>query len=589
MNKITKIALTLIFGLLVAGSVRAATLYDRYVELTGVFPTRQERAEKAFECGVVFKASEYKGTYSQNIGLLKCLPKPGMLGANPVTGFKKTLSSSMTSTQTTVPLSSITTTDGTTLTMAILGGEVFLSIEPGSSKEEIIRCTAISSTTFTSCTRGLAFSGTSVAQVDANRYAHNAGSTVIMSNVHYVYNTTTKANTWLDTQTFASSTSQTIQRIYLGTSTPAYLENNAGVLYYCNNSASCAAIGAGANTYSFQAPFWIDGSRIGLASSTGDFLYRDGTDLAIRVQPTGGVATSTTGLIVDTSDNFAFTGTLSAATTTLSSTGTNPVLSINQGGAGLGVRVNTGGLTVLSGETTLASNALTIGATSTDALINGGETTLHSHAYDLFAGITSDTAKTYRNYQIPFSTNAYTSGNGTATLYNTGNSLGWAASSDAGNEYIITERVYRDKNAFTFGLKNLITEFELSVDATTDEQAGWGFTEGTAPFSDYDDASDDAACFTVGADGKLYAHTSTGAGGAAHTETEITGITLTNPNTYRIEFIKATSAKFYVNGVLKATHTTNLPNGNNVKWGFGSGGNGINIDSAIAPWFAIEK
>jgi len=55
------------------------------------------------------------------------------------------------------------------------------------------------------------------------------------------------------------------------------------------------------------------------------------------------------------------------------------------------------------------------------------------------------------------------------------------------------------------------------------------------------------AGFTISPAGNLYAKTSNGSGGANHTETQITGITLTNVNYYRIEFIPSTSATFYVN------------------------------------------
>ena len=41
--------------------------------------------------------------------------------------------------------------------------------------------------------------------------------------------------------------------------------------------------------------------------------------------------------------------------------------------------------------------------------------------------------------------------------------------------------------------------------------------------------------------------------------TEITGITITDRHIYRAEYTSATSIKFYIDGVLKATHTTNLP------------------------------
>jgi len=52
------------------------------------------------------------------------------------------------------------------------------------------------------------------------------------------------------------------------------------------------------------------------------------------------------------------------------------------------------------------------------------------------------------------------------------------------------------------------------------------------------------------------------ANGTNQTTTDVTqGSTLTQYNSYVIEYIAATSAKFYINGVLVATHTTNLPAG----------------------------
>jgi len=110
-----------------------------------------------------------------------------LLGFSVISNYKTTLSASMTATQSTIPVSKITTKDGHTITMADLGERVFLTIEPGANKEEIAMCTGISGTSFTGCTRGLAFYGTSTASVLANRKTHSSGSTIVMSNVHYVY------------------------------------------------------------------------------------------------------------------------------------------------------------------------------------------------------------------------------------------------------------------------------------------------------------------------------------------------------------------------------------------------------------------
>ena len=57
--------------------------------------------------------------------------------------------------------------------------------------------------------------------------------------------------------------------------------------------------------------------------------------------------------------------------------------------------------------------------------------------------------------------------------------------------------------------------------------------------------------------GNLFAHNSNG---TTKTSTDVNSwITLTDWNTYEIVFNPWVDAKFYINGVLKATHTTNLP------------------------------
>lgn len=142
------------------------------------------------------------------------------LGYSVVSRYQTTLNQSMTSNQTTVPVSSVTTFDDHVLVMADLGDVVFLTIEPGKSREEIVKCTGISGTSWTGCTRGLAFYGTSEVAVAANQNAHNAGSSVVMSNVHYVYDQLTDKDTDQTTSgdwdnsgdwTFSGNVSSTVQ------------------------------------------------------------------------------------------------------------------------------------------------------------------------------------------------------------------------------------------------------------------------------------------------------------------------------------------------------------------------------------------
>jgi hypothetical protein len=76
---------------------------------------------------------------------------------------------------------------------------------------------------------------------------------------------------------------------------------------------------------------------------------------------------------------------------------------------------------------------------------------------------------------------------------------------------------------------------------------------------DENDPEDQNVGFKI-SNGTLYAlHSKTD--GEAKTEytTEITGITLTALNIYRVELDQGSEIRFYVNDVLKATHNSNLP------------------------------
>lgn len=187
----------LLFGFVLIGSLffkaqgsEAKTLYDCFQQKGIAWTSISNRAIIAAEQAVW----QYKGTAVQNTLLSSRLcpvdsEGNSLLGFSVATGYEKNLRVSMDSTQTTVPVTSFVLKDGTTLDVAALGGKIFLTVEPGTTREEIMLCTGSNSSTinFDPCVRGLSFSGTSTAGVAANRKAHNAGSKVIMSNVHYVY------------------------------------------------------------------------------------------------------------------------------------------------------------------------------------------------------------------------------------------------------------------------------------------------------------------------------------------------------------------------------------------------------------------
>jgi len=247
------------------------TLRACYFKLHESFGSVEDRAATAAKYGIW----QYKGTSEQNIqlALLLCPPED-KLGFAVVTDYQKGLSSPMTQTQDFVPVTSLTLKDGTTFDISDLGGKVFLTIEPGATKEEIVLCTNISTTTsrFTNCTRGLAFKGSSVSGVSGNAQTHNSGSTVVMSNVHYVY------QQFVDT----NNVNQTIDGIKSFINFPKVTSTTAipstgdqlASKYYVDN------VGAGgftASNVSTTRGLSVDGSvpeRVGInASSTGSTAF----------------------------------------------------------------------------------------------------------------------------------------------------------------------------------------------------------------------------------------------------------------------------------------------------------------------------
>lgn len=129
-----------------------------------------------------------------------------------ITNYKTTLSQNINSTQSTIPVASIQTSDSTphTITSADFDDVAFLVIEPGGANQEIIEVTDVDATVpeWTGATRGLAFyGGGAPVSVAGNKKSHQAGSTVIMSNVHWYYDELmdlTSAETVTGVKTFAS-------------------------------------------------------------------------------------------------------------------------------------------------------------------------------------------------------------------------------------------------------------------------------------------------------------------------------------------------------------------------------------------------
>jgi len=153
-----------------------------------------------------------------------------------------------------------------------------------------------------------------------------------------------------------------------------------------------------------------------------------------------------------------------------------------------------------------------------------------------------------------------------ANIYGTAGTI--AVSTDILNGYSVANN------------KAVRIKFLLSVGSTADRR-GWGFAISNTDIFTAETSTSNGEIRFISNAGTLYAQN---ANGTTATYTNISsGVTLTNLNLYEIIFKPGTEAKFYINGVLKATHTTNLPTTGTLLLCFGSNstGSGVFITSPV--------
>lgn len=116
---------------------------------------------------------------------------------------------------------------------------------------------------------------------------------------------------------------------------------------------------------------------------------------------------------------------------------------------------------------------------------------------------------------------------------------------------------------------------------------GFGIADATTTFDDVETSVASGIRF-VNNNGVIYA---SNGDGSANTNTNVdSGITDANWNIYEIVFNPGTDAKFYINGTLVATHTTNLPTGSLQFFGMGYTKGTNNITFYVNPiTFSLEQ
>lgn len=219
---------------------------------------------------------------------------------------------------------------------------------------------------------------------------------------------------------------------------------------------------------------------------------------------------------------------------------------------------------------------------------------------DLKLGVGPQSNTRYLNIYVPFidpadvgTTSPFWAENGAPSLVN-GYYFADFGSNPSGQIYLA--EVFKFYNIGMNTTRKIFFETEVTFQGSGDlsKAGGFGFCTGDAAYIVEEDgqASQSIAGFML-KDAVLYAHTSNG---TSVTRTALTGLTLSNPNTFRMEIDlghATPQVRFYVNGVLRATHTTNVPTNSGLPMcAFGGGeaaGGELTLDKFTAPRIAIEK
>ena len=244
--------------------------------------------------GIVANSNIQSSTYLTNLhGPNQIEIDNEALGAGAAvrpTGYKAFLdeSKSAAHSDTTLTVSTITLRDGTTLDGANLGSTIVLSINPGKSNNEIVKCTGLTTASkqFTGCTFGYKLDGTNTTQ-NANILAHSPGEPVIISNddlyLNQVYPQKNATSTITGQWNFSSSTVNVV-KLEFGTSTNAYIwfDKSSGQIGFASSTSGELVWNTDGTTFSPLNPIQLNSGILILATSSASGLILNGGALEIN-------------------------------------------------------------------------------------------------------------------------------------------------------------------------------------------------------------------------------------------------------------------------------------------------------------------
>lgn len=244
-------------------------------------------------------------------------------GYAPVTDYESRTTQYVNASATTIPVASTKDKSGQEIVIGDISPSstvrTYFVLEAGTSREEIITCTGKSTGNWTSCSRGLAFQGGSPTASTTLAKAHNAGSSIIMTNVGQFY-----AQEFVDLYSSQDInglkqfhvfprvvTTGTLPTLSSQFATKQYVDNvGAGGFTASNVSSTLGlqAISSGTpNCPTAAACVGIFASTTGLA-----FSIPSGA-IYVTTTPAGGLTVDTGGgLMFDGSDNFTFSATVTS-------------------------------------------------------------------------------------------------------------------------------------------------------------------------------------------------------------------------------------------------------------------------------------
>jgi len=300
------------------------------------------------------------------------------------------------------------------------------------------------------------------------------------------------------------------------------------------------------------------------SNATGDMYYRNAGGTTVRL-PIG-----TTGQIinVDATGIPAWIANPSASDASYTVKG---VFKADTDAATSGITLTSGVASLNTGTT--ANKIVKLDSSAKLPAVDGSALT-NLPAVESYGPNANETLMSYNNFQIPMIftsattipgwTNANLSANSINATYTffinggggSGEVLSCAlpgATTDIPTYSVASNKIIRIKGRFAL--------------STTTDRFGWGFCITAAHiYTAQTDVNNGEVRF-VWNGATLYAQNANGTA----TSTDVSsGITATQWNTYEIVFTPGTNIKYYINGTLKATHTTNLPTSGTLIHAFGS-------------------